>query len=369
MDRNLAAEINALQEYVLVVSSDSDAEDLLCERYLEKEETLYLAAFYRAIRPPFNLDNITAPKATQLFQFAKDDLETLCRLLRLPPVMSGRNRTSWSGMEGLCLVLRRLSYPCRLVDMEEVFGRGTSEASVIINDTIDFLYNEWGRLLTDLDQHTDYWLTPEKVEELCTSIHNAGCPLENVWAFIDGTCRPICRPRHHQRLWYSGHKRRHVMKFQSLMAPCGIVVHLFGPFEGRRHDSAMFEASGLLAQLQHHMNRPDGRPYTAYGDKGFPIREHLLGPYKGRDLTALEQHFNSVMSSVRISVEWGYSGVTQQFAFLQHKENLKIGLQPVAQFYVVATVLANCFSCLYGNQVSTYFESRPPSLDEYLHFP
>ena len=75
------------------------------------------------------------------------------------------------------------------------------------------------------------------------------------------------------------------------------------------------------------------------------------------------------MSSVRISVEWGYSGVTQQFAFLQHKENLKIGLQPVAQFYVVATVLANCFSCLYGNQVSTYFESSPPSLDEYLHFP
>ena len=179
MDRNLAAEINALQEYGLVVSSDSDAEDLLCERYLEKEETLYLAAFHRAIRPPFNQDNITAPKATQLFRLTKDDLGTLCRLLRLPPVMTGRNRTSWSGMEVLCLVLCRLSYPCKLVDMEEVFGYGTSEASVIINDTIDFLYSEWGRLLTDLDQHTEYLLTPEKVQELCTSIHSAGCPLEN----------------------------------------------------------------------------------------------------------------------------------------------------------------------------------------------
>ena len=350
------------------MSSDSDVEELLLELHAEKKQALALAARARSERLPFSVEHVSPGQATQLFRFSKDDLEPLRRLLKLPEVMRSGNRTTWTGLEGLCLVLRRLSYPSRLVDLEEVFGRGQSEGSIIANETIGVIFNRWGRLLTDLSQHTQHWLTVDKLEELCSAVRSM-CPLDNVWAFIDGTCRPICRRQYHQRLWYSGYKRRHVMKFQSLMTPCGIIRHLFGPFEGRRHDSAMLEASGLLAELQQHMARPMGGVYSIYGDSGFPLREHLLCPYKGANLTADQQAFNTRMSAVRVSVEWGYSGVTQQFSFLQHKENLKIGLQPVAQYYVVATILFNCFTCLYGNQVSKFFNVDPPSLEEYLHYP
>ena len=64
------------------------------------------------------------------------------------------------------------------------------------------------------------------------------------------------------------------MKFQSVMTPAGIVVHLFGPYEGRRHDSSMLDASGILPQLETHMNRPEhlgGGPYSLYGDPAYPF--------------------------------------------------------------------------------------------------
>ena len=39
------------------------------------------------------------------------------------------------------------------------------------------------------------------------------------------------------RVLYNGHKRVHAIKFQSVVAPNGLIANLFGPVEGRRHDS------------------------------------------------------------------------------------------------------------------------------------
>ena len=41
-----------------------------------------------------------------------------------------------------------------------------------------------------------------------------GAPLDCCWGFIDGTARPIARPKRHQKVMYSGHKRIHCLKFQ-----------------------------------------------------------------------------------------------------------------------------------------------------------
>ena len=77
------------------------------------------------------------------------------------------------------------------------------------------------------------------MEEACAAVHEQGSPLPNVWGFIDGTIRRICRPESGQRLVYNGHKRVHGFKFQSVVTPFGIVVHLYGPVEGKRHDAGM----------------------------------------------------------------------------------------------------------------------------------
>ena len=53
------------------------------------------------------------------FRFSKDQLTELCQLLRLPDKMSAACKTTWSGLEGLLVVLRRLCYPNRQGDLCE----------------------------------------------------------------------------------------------------------------------------------------------------------------------------------------------------------------------------------------------------------
>ena len=82
------------------------------------------------------------------------------------------------------------------------------------------------------------------------SIYRKRVTLDNCWGFISGTVRPVARPGEHQRVLYNGHNRVHSIKFQSVVAPNGLIVNLFGPVEGRRHDSGMLAMSGLLPMLE-----------------------------------------------------------------------------------------------------------------------
>ena len=121
---------------------------------------------------------------------------------------------------------------------------------------------------------------------------------------------------------------------------------MFGPIEGRRHDSFMLGESGLEDQLRN-IAKPDGEPYVLYGDPAYGLTNNILAPFRGADLTAAEKAFNRAMSKVRVSVERGFGKIAQYFAFLDFKMNLKVLLQPVAKYYIVASLLIKCHTCLY----------------------
>lgn len=166
--------------------------------------------------------------------------------------------------------------------------------------------------------------------------------------------------------FYNGHKRFHAIKFQSLLAPNGLVVHLTGPVIGRRHDSYLLQSSGLIPQLEAKFPIALGRPFHVYGDTAYPLLPHLMTPFKAHVLTPSRKSCNKIMSGIRESVEWGFNKIIQIFAFLDYKKNLKIGLQPVDSYYTVGALLANCHTCLYNSQTSMYFDCSPPKLEEYL---
>ena len=44
----------------------------------------------------------------------------------------------------------------------------------------------------------------------------------------------------------------------------------------------------------------------------------------------------------------------------------RIGLSQVGKMYIVAAVLRNASTCLYGNETSQFFELDPPTLQEYF---
>ena len=54
------------------------------------------------------------------------------------------------------------------------------------------------------------------------------------------------------------------------------------------------------------------------------------------------------------------------FSYLDFKRNTKLLLQPIGKYYLVATILTNCHTCLYGSLTSTFFRVDPPSLEMYL---
>ena len=87
---------------------------------------------------------------------------------------------------------------------------------------------------------------------------------------------------------------------------------------------------------------------------------------KGANLTVSQQEFNSHMSKVRVCVELEFGKITQYFAFLDFKKNLKIFLQPVAKYYLVGTILTNCHTCLCGSLTSKFFNLAPPAMEAYL---
>ena len=97
-------------------------------------------------------------------------------------------------------------------------------------------------------------------------VYDKGVPLDNCWGFVDGTVRAVSRPGIHQRVLYNGHKRYHALKFQSVVAPNGLIANLYGPVEGKRHDSGMLMDSGLLNQLQQYSFGQNQRPLRIYGD-------------------------------------------------------------------------------------------------------
>jgi len=69
-----------------------------------------------------------------------------------------------------------------------------------------------------------------------------------------------------------------MIKFQSLVAPNGLIAQLHGPFEGKRHDSAMLARSGLYDQLVT-LFSPNEDVLCIYGDLAYPLRTHLQRPF------------------------------------------------------------------------------------------
>ena len=136
--------------------------------------------------------------------------------------------------------------------------------------------------------------------------------------------------------------------------------------EGKRHDTGMLRDSGLLADLELHAISPTGEPMCLYGDPAYPLRVHLQAPFRDARLTPEMEAFNQSMSRVRVSVEWIFGDVVKSFKSMDFKSNLKIGLSSVGKMYIVCALIRNAITCLYGNQMSEFFELEPPTLNEYF---
>jgi hypothetical protein len=90
-----------------------------------------------------------------------------------------------------------------------------------------------------------------------------------------------------QRECYNGHKRQHAIQFQAVQAPNGLMMNLYGPASGRRHESFLMMARNLndrLAAIQ----VGDPIQYTLYGDAAYGIQGHVKRGHQGESHTRAE---------------------------------------------------------------------------------
>jgi hypothetical protein len=159
--------------------------------------------------------------------------------------------------------------------------------------------------------------TPEK---------NSGAGgVRNIWGFVDGTMRAICRPGINQELFYSGYKKCQAVKYQAVCAPDGLMSHPAGP--GHRGDCGMYQESGLQDHLRD-INRANGdveqqRLYLN-GDPAYGLSYDILSAYKAKPRQPLNpslKAFSAIMSGHRAAGQ-----CMLLWSFNRFKNDLKVGL-------------------------------------------
>jgi DDE superfamily endonuclease len=336
---------------------------------LEEQIELQRLARIRIWTSSFNINSLSDLQCLQRYRFRRKDVGFIAGLIPwengLDP--NGKMRTSQKRylvdpLESTAIMLRRLATPSRWIDLQIEFGKHRSALSEVFYHAMELFYDEFGSSLEKWPQG----LVESRAREYAKCLHDKGSPLDSVVGFIDGTAVAISRPSGtRQRATYSGHKRKNCLKFQAISAPDGLVLHLFGPMEGRRYDMFLYNASGIDQVLQTTLSI-SGRQYYIYGDVAYTLRPYLQVGFKGSTLSPDEVVFNLSMSKVRVAVEWAFRDVKQYFTHLDVPRKLRLRVTPVGLWYVCSVMLWNFRVCLYGSQAAQYFQCDPVDISEYL---
>ena len=112
---------------------------------------------------------------------------------------------------------------------------------------------------------------------------------------VDGTLLPCWSWRDHPEL-YSGKRKTTGLNVQVVCDLEGRLAWISDPVDGRRHDTAALELSGVLHTLE---------PANWMGDKGY-IGNGMLTPIRKppyRELLDWEKEFNTAVNQIRCRVE------------------------------------------------------------------
>ena len=82
----------------------------------------------------FNFDeNISEAECKAGFRFERGDIERLADVLQLPPTLKCPQGSVCDRIEGLCILLRRLAYPGRYIDMVSRFAKPVAVLCMVSN--------------------------------------------------------------------------------------------------------------------------------------------------------------------------------------------------------------------------------------------
>ena len=323
---------------------------------------------------------------------SKEQLHRLMRGFQIPAIIRmPRTGNIFHGEEFLLIGLYRLHRPTTLSDaaFKILFGFGHTAVSMIFNAFLDFFVTKWVYLLTD---NMAFWLPylPDCAQAIRDKCNYKGCYFPDsrspgglrVCGFIDNTMNATCRPgggpardgrdapRNDpliQRAWYSGWKKLHGMKYQTVDLPNGMNLNVWGPISVRHNDITALHESNIndkLVQLQ--LGRQ--HQWIIYGDSAYVhvADSHIAARHHNEFNTEREVLENRCLSACRECIEWDFGDVGVMWSMVDYKKVLKTNLMPVISIYMIALLLRNSYVTMNGGTTAEYFSLVPPTFEVWV---
>jgi hypothetical protein len=311
---------------------------------------------YPTRTPRLHLNSLSDADCLIRFRFTLTEIERICTAMDLPALITV-NRVRVSAVQGVAMLLRRLVWPARLVDLAVEFGLDVSSTGRIINHMAVMIVQLY-------HAHFDLWpgLDATRIAESAAAITAHTPEVIDIWGFIDGTSRRVARPIRDEHSSYSGYKRTHMQHYQGIVTPDGLIVSCMGPWIGTKNDLNML-AESKIQEILAPLVRQHGRTLMLYSDLIYKGQELVMCGYVSAS-TPERQRYNQFMSGLRVHVETAFGKVTQLFSGTDVKRVQRTGLSPTSTYYLCCVLFANVHTCMHSSNVPWNF--NPPSVEEYL---
>jgi hypothetical protein len=222
------------------------------------------------------------------------------------------------------------------------------------------------------------------IEEWTTAVQEVANGYETgVYGLIDGKLFFTTNLMWCKKALYSGKHHRPGLKFQTIIAPNGLLIHAYGPVSGRAHDANVLRQSGVLAPLrqlydwgvQHNPANYNPavplRGINVYGDSAYPKRSGMFSAYKTIQLSAVPARaaVQDGLNEARAEMEHFYSNLILNWRGISNPLEMKNGKRPVAHYILSTLFFQNCYVCAEGSsQTSIKFGVSPPVLRAFLAY-
>jgi hypothetical protein len=256
-----AADLTKFLQHSLVALRalrEEGADDTKLLAYLEVLLVEYFQLVFAPVRPAQvrrvhvarTIDSFSEQQCWSRFRTRKPDVTRLFAALGFDQLGTVRlgNKCSYSAEEIFLFGMNRLVYPGRLDDLCDIYGREYSQWSRGFTFFINYMMTNWGWLVTG---NLQYWANHFSAfsESIRLKIAEKGgghYPVEGfrVCAFVDCTVIQTSRPgagnakpgrnaprynKYIQQSAFNGWKKYHGLKYQTLEAPNGMALDLYGP--------------------------------------------------------------------------------------------------------------------------------------------
>ncbi|KAK8772751.1 hypothetical protein V5799_024004 [Amblyomma americanum] len=255
-------------------------------------------------------------------------------------------------------ILSFVWYAANKASMREcsvLFNMAESTQLVVINRVLDFLCHIASNVIhfsSDKDR------LAEDFRKL------AGFP--NVIGCIDGTYIPIRCPSNKIRSTYINRHDQVSITMQGICDARGKFMDVFTGPPSKVHDARVLRLSPVHEDLP---TLCEVNKFHILGDAAYPIREHLLTPFKHYGpMTAAKTNYNQCHATTRVIIENAFGMLKQRFRQLRYVEFTTV--DKITKFVVACCVLHNI--CLDGgdfdvNDLLTDDERKERRIDAALH--